>query len=178
MRPQVSEAELRSALAPAGFVWELKVPRSPDGAPSPIPCLAGCLEDSVLATLFTGSLALPFHTELVHAAVGLRRALVDCRPGARICIRWLHVPGACGEGDHSSQWTGQHARAPSKPPTCLHSCLSLSHIFTYGDSSKGVLLLSRRLPEARPVWWHRAPAVLCCAPAHHCLPARWWAGAQ
>ena len=31
MHAQVSEAELRSALSPAGFVWELKVPRNPDG---------------------------------------------------------------------------------------------------------------------------------------------------
>ena len=31
VRAQVSEAELRSALSPAGFVWELKVPRNPDG---------------------------------------------------------------------------------------------------------------------------------------------------
>ena len=62
---QVSEAALRSVLSPAGFVWELKVPRNSDGTPSPIPCLAGRLEDSVLVTLFIGSLALPLHGDLV-----------------------------------------------------------------------------------------------------------------
>ena len=29
---QVKEEELRKVLAPAGFVWELTVPRNPDGA--------------------------------------------------------------------------------------------------------------------------------------------------
>ncbi len=40
---QVKEDELRAVLSPAGFVWELTVPRSPDGVFPPQTCLtAGC----------------------------------------------------------------------------------------------------------------------------------------
>ena len=102
MHPQVSEAELQSALSPAGFVWELKVPRNPDGTPSPPLCLAARLEDCVLVTLLLGSLAVRLHGGQfwVHGSCGAEdRALIKCRPGARVCIRWFHVPGACGEGD-------------------------------------------------------------------------------
>lgn len=30
---QVTEAELRGAFQPAGFIWELTLPRTPDGRP-------------------------------------------------------------------------------------------------------------------------------------------------
>ncbi len=38
---QVEEGDLRAVLSPAGFVWELTVPRNPDGTNPPAdPCLA------------------------------------------------------------------------------------------------------------------------------------------
>ena len=40
---QVKEEELRAVLSPAGFVWELTVPRSPDGASHTPPC-ADCMQ--------------------------------------------------------------------------------------------------------------------------------------
>ena len=39
---QVKEEELRGVLSPAGFVWELTVPRSPDGA-YPAPHVSECM---------------------------------------------------------------------------------------------------------------------------------------
>ena len=39
---QAKEAELRAVLSPAGFVWELTVPRSPDGAFPPHSCNTPC----------------------------------------------------------------------------------------------------------------------------------------
>ena len=65
---------------------------------------------------------------------------MECRPGARVCICWIHVPGACREGDHGSQWTGQHARAPSNPLILQQICLQSSHTSICGCSGDGVLL--------------------------------------
>lgn len=38
---QVSEEDLRSVLSPAGFVWELTMPKNPDGA-TPAQILPKC----------------------------------------------------------------------------------------------------------------------------------------
>ena len=135
MRLQVSEAELRSVLAPAGFVWELKVPRSPDGAPSPIPCLAGCLEDSVLANPFTGSLALPFHadSELVHAAVGLRRGSWNAGQARGFAFAGFMCRAHAEKAITVANGQVSTPELPASSPTCLHSCLSLSRTFTNVD---------------------------------------------
>ena len=117
--------------------------------------MAACLEDCVLVTLFAGSLLLSLLGE-VHAAGRLRRAPMGCRPGAGFCICWLHVPGACGEGDHDSQRTGQHAGVPSPPLTCLQSCHHSSDSSVCGCPGDAVLL------GDCPARWHRVPAA--CAP--------------
>lgn len=79
---QVKEADLRELLAPAGFVWELTVPRNPDGATL---CISWC---TYLAAAFA-ILPTAAFTLVICAMVSKVTATISC------ILCWLSCATCC-----------------------------------------------------------------------------------
>ena len=161
MHLQVNEAELRSVLSPAGFVWELKVPRSSDGTSSPLLCQAACLEDCVLITLAIGSLALPLYAVLYWygAAVGLKTEVSSNAGQAR---GFAFAGFMCrAHAEKAITVANGQVSTPELPSSPSHACRAVSNCLTL--LSVAALVMASCLGD-HPAWWRRAPAVLRCAP--------------
>lgn len=85
---QVKENQLQELLLPAGFVWELTIPRKPDGAPS------SGQHDKAHVTLGAG------------APIFNRKIVYFCRAVAGLRLCGVHVPSARRESHHIGKWPG------------------------------------------------------------------------